>query len=102
MRKLGSFIASAVAFAAGPPNFSGTYGLETAQSKSDFAPVTKLVIGHTANHFAMTQVDKNGLAAHSVQGECVTDGIRHAVPEAQDEWINCRWERSVLVTEQTW
>ena len=102
MRLLGYLLATAVTFAAGPPNFSGTYLLESSQSKSDFSPVTKLMIGHTANHFAMAQTDKNGLAAHNVQGECLTDGIRHPVPEAQDEWINCRWERSVLVTEQTW
>jgi glucose/arabinose dehydrogenase len=102
MRMLGFLIATAVTFAAGPPNFSGTYLLENSQSKSDFNPVTKMVIGQTANHFAMTQANKNGVAAHNVQGECLTDGIRHAVPEAQDEWITCRWERSVLVTEQTW
>ena len=95
-------VASGAMFAAGPPNFSGTYVLDDSASKSDFAPVTKLVVGHTAKHFAMTQSDKNGIAAHNVQGECLTDGLRHAVPEAQDEWITCRWENSVLVTEQTW
>ena len=102
MRSPGLLIATAVAFAAGPPNFSGTYLLENSQSKSDFTPVTKMVIGQTAMHFAMTQADSNGLSAHSVQGDCLTDGIRHAVPEAEDEWINCRWEGSVLVTDQNW
>ena len=95
-------VASVATFAAGPPNFSGTYLLEGSASKSDFTPVTKMVVGHTAKHFAMIQSDKNGIAAHNVQGECLTDGLRHAVPEAQDEWITCRWEQSVLITEQTW
>jgi glucose/arabinose dehydrogenase len=102
MSMLWFLIATAVAFAAGPPNFSGTYVLENSQSKSAFTPVTKMVIGQTANHFAMTQADKNGLTAHNVQGECPMDGIRHALPETEDEWINCHWEGSVLVTEQTW
>src|ERR1017187_9282314 len=98
----GFVIATALAFAADPPNFSGTYLLENSQSKSDFTPVTKMVVGQTANHFAMTQADKNGLTADNVQGECLIDGIRHAVPEAEDDWITCRWEGSLLVTEQTW
>ncbi len=101
--KLFVFLMSSVAmFAAAPPNFSGTYVIDDATSKSDFSPVTKMVVGHTAKHFSMMQSDRNGHAAHSVQGECLTDGVRHAVPEAQDEWIVCRWEKSVLVTEQTW
>jgi len=102
MRTLCLLIAAAVAFAAGPPNFSGTYVLENLQSKSDFTAVSKMVIGQSANHFAMTQADKDGLTAHNVQGACLLDGIRHAVPEADDDWIDCRWEGSVLVTEQTW
>ncbi len=95
-------IATAVALAAWPPNFSGTYILDNSQSKSEFTPVTNMVIGQTTNHFAMSQADKNGITAHNVQGECLTDGIRHAVPEAEDEWIICRWQGSMLVTEQTW
>ena len=61
-----------------------------------------MLIGQTSTHFAMKQADKNGMAAHNVQGDCQTDGIRHAVPEADDEWITCRWEGSVLVTDQAW
>ncbi len=102
MRILWLLIAATAAFAADPPNFSGTYLIENYQSKSDFPSVTTLKVGQTANHFAMHQQDKDGLTAHNVQGECLVDGIRRGVPEAQDEWITCRWEGPALIMEQTW
>ncbi|MDP9169875.1 MAG: PQQ-dependent sugar dehydrogenase [Acidobacteriota bacterium] len=93
---------AAAAMAAEHPTLSGTYLLESSLSKSDFDPVTKMIVSQTGNRFRMEQSDKDGMTAHSVQGECLVDGVRHAVPEADDEWITCRWNGRVVVTEQTW
>jgi glucose/arabinose dehydrogenase len=97
-----ALVIAAAGTAAGQPSFSGIYFLESSLSKSDFNPVTRMTVSQSARRFRMEQSDKDGMTAHSVQGECALDGVRHGVPEAEDEWITCRWAGSVLVTEQNW
>jgi glucose/arabinose dehydrogenase len=91
-----------VIFAADNPKLGGRWALNVAQSKSDFPPVAKMTIEQTSTRVRMAQSDRDGRSAHSLQGDCVTDGKTHAVPDADDETITCRWDGAVLVTEQKW
>src|SRR5450432_806369 len=97
-----ALVIAAAGTAAGQPSSYGIYFLESSLSKSDFNPVARMTVSQSARRFRMEQSDKDGMTAHSVQGECALDGVRHGVPEAEDEWITCRWAGSVLVTEQNW
>src|SRR5437763_13751953 len=90
-----------VVFAANP-RVGGKWVLNGAQSKSDFPIVAKMTIEQTSTRVHMAQSDKDGSTAHSFQGDCVVDGKTHAVPNADDETITCRWEGAVLLTEQRW
>ncbi|MES1261916.1 MAG: PQQ-dependent sugar dehydrogenase [Acidobacteriota bacterium] len=88
--------------AAQTPRLSGNWVLNAGQSRSDFPAVTKMSVEQTHDRIRMAQTDKDGRSAHSFQGDCVTDARVHAVPDADDETISCRWAGSVLVSEQVW
>ena len=91
-----------VLFAADTPRLAGRWVLNASKSKSDFAGVAKMTVEQTSGHFRMAQTDKDGSGAHSLQGDCATDGRTHAVPDADDETITCTWEGATLVTDQKW
>jgi glucose/arabinose dehydrogenase len=97
-----TFALASLGLSANHPSFSGSYVLEESVSKSDLSPVTTMVVGETGGRFRMVQADRDGLTAHNVQGECRLDGVRRGVPEADDEWITCRWDANRLVILQTW
>src|SRR5437867_12233758 len=88
--------------AADVPRLAGRWVLNASQSKSEFEPVAKMSVEQTSGRIRMAQTDRDGRGAHSLQGECLTDGRTHAVPDADDETITCRWEGAVLVTSQRW
>ncbi len=91
-----------IVFAAAPPRLAGIWVLQSGQSQSDFPAVARMSVEQTPNRIRMAQTDKDGHGAHNFQGDCQTDAKTHAVPDADDETILCRWEGDVLITEQIW
>lgn len=88
--------------AADTPRMGGTWTLEPARSRSDFEPVAFLTIEQTKDRMRLAQTDQQGRGSHNFQADCVPDGGDHAVADADDETVSCRWEGTALVTEQTW
>ena len=85
-----------------PPRLAGKWTLDASQSQTQLRPVASMTVEQTPGRFKFAQVDKDGLGAHSFQGECPVDGGEHATENGEDETIVCRWNGTVLVTEQRW
>ena len=92
-------VSAGISLAAEHPSFSGTWMLEAAQSTG--APEwSSMTVAQKGHWFRMAQNDKDGRMVRSFEGECQTDGRYHPVQGGQGGSISCKWDGTVLVTEE--